>query len=251
MKTYPIVGNPRLDEALSYLEARTGEGLSLLNLFRLAHAGELQLVIFMNNASSDSFYYCPSVDSDFYSEEDGFYSSASFTQALVENCEENEEFFDAVENEYLEDDGLSARELDIKWGFKDRPIDNDLYYLPLRVISGDAQFLKMQPHGEISAKRVLALGVFEDRFGVTSESLNALILKCNSVAKEGGKQKLSTQGENAYKKTCRALAQALIGTLPEAITAREIRDIERELADRGVENPHSSKTWIKHLSSPD
>lgn len=234
MKAYPIVGIPRLDEALAYLEARTGEKLSLLNLFRLAHAGELQLVLFMNSAASDSFY-----------------SSSCFKKADILNCSENEDFFDSVEDEYLSDDGLSENELEIKWAFKDRPLDIQPEFLPKLVCSGGRKHSRLTIYEELTPKRIIEFGLFEDRFGVTSESLNNLIAKSQQSTPESRTSKLSTQGENSYKKSCRALAQALIGTISDSPTPQDIRNIEKELADRGVENPHSQKTWLKHLSNPD
>ena len=62
---------------------------------------------------------------------------------------------------------------------------------------------------------------------------------------------LSTQGENSYRRSVRALATALIGTIPDKPTSKNIQQLTEILRDHGIEDPNSDRTWRKHLTSPD
>ena len=101
---------------------------------------------------------------------------------------------------------------------------------------------------------------FEFMFRVRGEDLNNFISSFELDRPSTGPKntntsdpikRLSTQGENSYKRSLRALAQALVGTLPDNPSKADINEISKILLDSGVEDPQSVKTWIKHLTNPD
>ena len=234
MSAYPISGVLRLWEIQDIAKRHTGEELSLGQIFRYVQDRRLELVLFMNDAAADSFYYeGPEIDWDIDEEQLEVRDSASWRFADVPVIH-NEYFLEEIIRHCLIEDYDTAHD-----------------FLPY-VVQCDTHIYYWFEN-EISPKKSIKLGSIEERFGITGKSFELFLAQCRPQAQSLPKpsKKLSIQGENSYKRSCRALAQALIGTLPDIPTAADIRELEKELSSRGTENPNSAKTWIKHLSQPD
>lgn len=227
----PLVGFYLICEAIEELEKRTHQTLTFKDFLRYAATSIIPLYL--------KFLECPSE----------IYILKSSTQA--EPC-------------FLDDRGpLLITDHDYFNNVIDA-LDNDewnelLGNLPEVIL--DNQKLEYYLNFDFDIESSIhKMDEFEFMFRVRGEDLNNFISSFELDRPSTGPKntntsdpikRLSTQGENSYKRSLRALAQALIGTLPDSPSKADINEISKILLDNGVEDPQTVKTWIKHLTNPD
>lgn len=227
----PLSGFYFISEVIKEIKNRTGFELTLRDVFR--YAGEMPLYLKMKK-SIDSLY---------------FLKSTSVVDEPNTNFDNG--LFLILDDEFIYDvvDALSFN-----------GADKLELLVPQKISTPNQRYIFRFEEFRAPEDIVNSLGDFENRFRIKGEDIDSFIinkLQINNLSLNDAQYtdkdnaKLSTQGENSYRRSARALAQALMGTLPDKPSKSDIKQLAKVLLENSVEDPQSEKTWIKHLTNPD
>jgi hypothetical protein len=229
----PLSGFYFISEVIIEIKIRTGSELTLRDIFR--YAGDMPLYLKMRK-SIDSLYYLNPSHMVLEPKPDFTLKSGPF---LIRDDQFISDVVDALS--FYGADKLES-------------------LVPKEISPPNQYYTFMFEEFSSPEDIVNSLGDFENRFRIKGEDIDSFIsdkLPANNLNLNDAQYtdkddaKLSTQGENSYRRSARALAQALIGTFSDKPSKSDIKQLATILLENGVEDPQSEKTWIKHLTNPD